>query len=524
MGPLRFNLSRSGLSVSGGVRGARVNVGPRGTYITLGAQGFRYRKKLTSTPSSTSQPPQVQPSQLQPHPAVPTNYDGLNPDGFIATASVSQLIESSADELFNEVYQRANRSNWFQIYCVVALIGGTLLLCGMSGWLMITYAVFAIAAAIPIYRWDRDRRTARLIYDVDSPDLLERLAMANAVGQWFSQNQALWHIYYSQATDDWKRSGGANTLISRTRIHAGAGSLPGIELNIEPWCVPVGPQQLLFLPDRLVVKQGGKVAAIPYDVLTATSSTTRFIEEEFVPGDSRQVDTTWQYVNRSGGPDRRFNDNRQLPVMEYGRCELSDPWGLRIVLQSSNVASCQAAASNLTELARRAKEDAQSVGQQAGSGQQLAPQPAQLVPAPHHRTPSATEQELHPTLEPRVDPGPIPTASALEQTAQALAVVLRYLAVADRKIDDSEVAYAVSALEQYCASDADLGKRLATGFRSLSSDQNTVDDAIEVLRGAPLEFQAWVLELSRGLVNADGRVTPKERERLAELETALGVQ
>src|SRR5690606_28061815 len=114
--------------------------------------------------------------------------------------------------------------------------------------------------------------------------------------------------------------------------------------------------------------------------------------------------------------------------------------------------------------------------------------------------------------------------SALEPTAEALAVVLRYLAVADRKIDDSEVAYAVSALEQYCASEVDLGKRLATGFRSLSSDQNTVDDAIDVLRAAPLEFQVWVLDLSRGLVNADGRVTPKERERLAALEAVLGVQ
>ena len=36
------------------------------------------------------------------------------------------------------------------------------------------------------------------------------------------------------------------------------------------------------------------------------------------PRDARQVDTTWRFVNKNGGPDRRFKDNRQLPVMLYG--------------------------------------------------------------------------------------------------------------------------------------------------------------------------------------------------------------
>ncbi len=47
-GPVRFNLSKSGLGLSGGVKGARLGVGPRGTYVHAGRHGLYYRKHLSS--------------------------------------------------------------------------------------------------------------------------------------------------------------------------------------------------------------------------------------------------------------------------------------------------------------------------------------------------------------------------------------------------------------------------------------------------------------------------------------------
>lgn len=47
-GPVRVNLSKSGLGVSGGVKGARISAGPRGTHVHAGRQGLYYRKKLKS--------------------------------------------------------------------------------------------------------------------------------------------------------------------------------------------------------------------------------------------------------------------------------------------------------------------------------------------------------------------------------------------------------------------------------------------------------------------------------------------
>ncbi len=44
LGPMRLNLSKSGVGVSGGVKGARVGLGPKGPYVHGGRHGLYYRK------------------------------------------------------------------------------------------------------------------------------------------------------------------------------------------------------------------------------------------------------------------------------------------------------------------------------------------------------------------------------------------------------------------------------------------------------------------------------------------------
>lgn len=46
LGPLRFDLSKSGIGVSAGVTGARIGTGPKGSYVHGGRGGPYYRKSL----------------------------------------------------------------------------------------------------------------------------------------------------------------------------------------------------------------------------------------------------------------------------------------------------------------------------------------------------------------------------------------------------------------------------------------------------------------------------------------------
>ena len=49
-GPLRLNLSKSGIGASVGVKGLRVSTGPKGRQLNAGREGLYYRASLNSPP------------------------------------------------------------------------------------------------------------------------------------------------------------------------------------------------------------------------------------------------------------------------------------------------------------------------------------------------------------------------------------------------------------------------------------------------------------------------------------------
>jgi hypothetical protein len=276
MGPLRFNFSTRGVGVSAGIRGARVSVGPRGTYVTIGRGGFQYRAKLGADTRRASAPP-------VPGPASPSGRIAeIQDEGQIFSASVAELAATSPEQSLQDIQKRVLMFNWFAVYAATA---GVLLLAALAlptgAWLVCLAA--AMVAGVFIFRWDSERRTARILYDVDDPEILERMEMNSGVGEWLSRSSRVWHVYSAVQTGDWKHNAGASTIVKRTPTRCTRGTLPRIELNIEPWCVPVGPQRLLFLPDRMLVLEGNRFAGVPYEQLSVAVQRKRFVEEEAVP-------------------------------------------------------------------------------------------------------------------------------------------------------------------------------------------------------------------------------------------------
>jgi len=63
----------------------------------------------------------------------------------------------------------------------------------------------------------------------------------------------------------------------------------------------------------------------------------RFVERENVPSDSQVVDQTWHKVNKNGNPDRRFNNNYQIPIVHYCEINFKSEKGLNESYMISNV-------------------------------------------------------------------------------------------------------------------------------------------------------------------------------------------
>jgi hypothetical protein len=80
---------------------------------------------------------------------------------------------------------------------------------------------------------------------------------------------------------------------------------------------------------------GQEYTKVRYESLGVVYYPTRFVEGS-PPPDAEIVGHTWQYVNKDGGPDRRFSYNPQLALALYGIIGFTLPSNIQIQLYVSN--------------------------------------------------------------------------------------------------------------------------------------------------------------------------------------------
>jgi hypothetical protein len=327
LGPVRFNLSKSGIGASVGVKGFRVGSGPRGNYVHMGRGGLYYRKTL----SNVAQP------AAQPAPASPLPTMALGAMQAIDSGDIAQIADASSAELLQELNTKRKRK---PLWPWVLGLGAFLWWKFAGEAVVLTWVgMFITAVTLPVYLWDRKRRTTVLTYSFEP----EREEAFNAVRTAFQQMMSCrgaWHIE-AQGAADRKYNAGASSVVKRVASQFGLGKPPLVKTNIEVPVIPAGIQSLYFFPDRLLVFEKNGVGAVSYTDLTITIKSTHFVEEQSVPGDATQVDRTWRYVNKKGGPDRRFSNNRELPIMLYEEVHFQSDSGLNELINLSRTGMSQ---------------------------------------------------------------------------------------------------------------------------------------------------------------------------------------
>lgn len=329
-GPFRYNLSKSGVGVSVGVPGFRVGTGPRGNYIRAGKGGVYYRATIGG---SRRRP--IHPAGLPSHAPPQEPIGGSVPMEDITGVSASELVPTGADDLVGQLNEAGRRMPlaW------VALLGVIVLAVGVQGVGAIVLLVLGISLVVWLYQRDGARRSVVAFYDVEDEHARWFTELVETFEELGKMNKA-WRVNAAgrvQSTYQYKVNSGASEIVKR--VNAGR-SMKGPKLlatNIAVPSLQSGKQGLHFLPDRLLIRDGKQFSDVDYGALGSDCSPQRFIESKGKPRDAQQVDTTWQYVNVKGGPDRRFKNNRKLPVMLYGEVDLSAPGGLHWLMQFSQV-------------------------------------------------------------------------------------------------------------------------------------------------------------------------------------------
>lgn len=332
VGPLRFNLSKSGIGVSAGITGFRIGAGPRGNYVHMGRGGIYYRKTLSS--SSGSRHPLHDPSASTPISSPSRLEASVGPMVEIESGSVAAMQDSSSSELLQELDEKKKKIRLGPIVAGFALVAaGALFVAGAYPLIQIIIDLFWAVAVYLAFQRDALSKTVVLFYGFDAS--LERAyeTLHTAAAQ-LASCAGCWHISASGQVYDRKYHAGASELLDRKATSIRRASPPFLKTNVETISIGVGKQTMFLFPDRVLVYESGKVGAIGCDQLKISVSQRRFIENS-APRDARVVDQTWRYVNKKGGPDRRFANNQTIPICLYDQLHFTSASGLNEIIQLS---------------------------------------------------------------------------------------------------------------------------------------------------------------------------------------------
>ncbi len=323
-GGFKINLSKSGIGYSWGVPGYRITKTAKGTTRTMYSihgTGLSYVDESGRNKNRTQNPRNNARNIPQPL----QEAQACN----IESASIDSFKAAEIGNITSAIERTISLKKWSTVLIVAAI-------------LIPIHPVLAILPIIGIILKIVSHKSGavQLEYTLD-----------NEKGDEYNRRIGAWQIL-AEGDKEWQIIQEAH--VSNQKVNAGAGrnvkqavckiekTTPFyINTNIDTIQIKLYKEILIFLPDKVFIIRKGKVGLVNYEDVSISVSQTRFIESDSVPRDAIVVGSTWQYVNKNGTPDKRYKNNRQLPICQYGVVYLNSDTGLNVEMQFSNVNKTQ---------------------------------------------------------------------------------------------------------------------------------------------------------------------------------------
>jgi len=366
---VRLNLTARGLSATLGASPFSVNVGPRGVYrnINIPGTGVWNRQRIGSPSVGHASAP-LQPAAL-PSPPPPANL--VPPTPTPVAPAAPQIapdeveIRSASTESLNSENMKQFRELLTQTYEERTALEGEI--ASANGELSI--------AAAKYNAWERGFLLKRIfkrsfaarkeVFDTAQAkvsELAEQLKLTKLSAHFevdreqaepyykmrdefaaLCECQKIWDTLSRQAVDRVATRSAASEAVERTPVTF---SLSGCDVLEWEQKVPHLPNCVggdLYIYPGFVLYRASKqaFALIDFHDVKLEFQPLCFIEEEPVPSDTQTVGQAWAKSNKDGGPDLRFRDNYQIPVVVYGTLAFSSASGLNEQYEFSNPALAQ---------------------------------------------------------------------------------------------------------------------------------------------------------------------------------------
>lgn len=325
MGPVRFNLSKSGIGASVGITGFRIGIKPNGrSYIHAGRYGLYWKEELESSK---------------------TNINKFSPATdntvFYNTARTEELKSDYKKDIVEALTKSYKAFRYDYLTGFIILIITTLLFLNKDFFynpynypidikglytfyfLLVINTIISIIVFIRVAKWETKRRQINIIYEFENNDIGYYKEIIYAFNK-IAQSKRIWSIISSKYLfSDYqsKINAGASNLIDRGSASSGTGKLPWVNTNITIPLLKTNGLSLYFVPDGILVYDSKGVAYVDYQNLKISYNKIQFVDE-YPPLDAHIIYNTWRYANKDGGPDRRFKNNKEIPVCKYGELKI----------------------------------------------------------------------------------------------------------------------------------------------------------------------------------------------------------
>ena len=336
----RINLSQSGIGWSWGGPGYRIthkaNGGIRKTYSFPGT-GLSYVEEESSKKNQNN--------QIQ-HIPKANSMERYNLEHQSFTPVVNGKIDSISspeNKFFVNTLKKCLSKIfiiWLLGYFILTLSIIIPIVCfnNLEDWIYAIIFSISFAITFPICILLTRRNAVMIEYNIDN-NIQKLIDDRNKAIEILSCCSKLWNITDYQSVVYSRVNAGCNTNVTRKSASLELKKLPFFIKTINNdkfYQLKIDFSNYIFLPDKILLIKFLSVAALKYSDIIITLEDKNFVETQFIPNDGEFLYNTWQYVNNNGTPDRRFNNNRQLPVYRYKGIYLSSNSGLNIHLMASS--------------------------------------------------------------------------------------------------------------------------------------------------------------------------------------------
>lgn len=313
-GGLKINLSKSGIGYSWGVKGYRITKTAKGNIrktVSIPGTGISFVDEVGHVKNKNFKSP------------TETSNANICATQEIVNGIASEMISDGLEDMLGTASGLIKLNRAINIGIVVTLI------LGISFPVLILFPI-----ALLVLKWVvKSKCVIDLSYNIDSEYSVDHRVelMLN-----IARCKSIWRIMQTNTVNNRKYSSGAGHTVNRVQCNASRKAPFPFRTNMQVASFKSGAETLVFMPDILLIIQGSKIGALNYSDVNSSVKATRFIEDKAVPQDTQVVGKTWERINKSGEPDKRFKNNRQLPICLYGEIKLSSPSGLNTVFMYSN--------------------------------------------------------------------------------------------------------------------------------------------------------------------------------------------